>query len=199
MRAPGVRTPSRPINENSQAPVASSRPPVRANSGPITVPPDSKRPLPDFEERERRSEAEALWLQAESLSRRAEYDAALRIAQRALKVITPPPAREALLGWLMYQHAGAGTEVHPHVWTCLNRALKRDPLCEDALYYKGAVLGLSGSADQAQAHFERVLMLNPKHGEAEREVRLYEMRRQNERNSGFLSRFLSKPPKAGEK
>ena len=27
-------------------------------------------------------------------------------------------------------------------------------------------------------------------------LRLYEMRRTNQRNSGFLSRFLSRPPKA---
>jgi hypothetical protein len=147
------------------------------------------------DERALRQRAEVLWQQAERLSMRSQHDAALRTAQSALKLGNTPPEREALLGWLIYRHDGEATTANPHVWKCLNHALKRDPLCEEALFYKGLVLSRTGEPDQAEAHFQRVLMLNPKHVEAAREARIHEMRRSHQRQqSGFLRRLLTDRP-----
>jgi tetratricopeptide (TPR) repeat protein len=167
-------------------------------STPVTAPQSGAASQEDRSPKER---AEALWQQAKALSRRGQHEAALRTAHSAVKLGAPSPAREALLGWLIYQHAGGGETANPAVWKCLNHALKRDALCEDALYYKGLVLGRIGQADHAYAHFQRVLMLDPKHSGAEREIRLHEMRRDQERQqSGFLRRLLSSrpAPKSGQ-
>jgi tetratricopeptide (TPR) repeat protein len=160
----------------------------RPASSPLPV---SSMPSAD-DARAQRSRVEALWQQAESLSRRGHHEAALRTAHSAVKLSFPPPAREAQLGWLIYQHDGAGPIANAHVWKCLNRALKREPLCEEALYYKGLVLARTGEPEQAYAHFQRVLMLAPTHGGAEREIRAHDMRRSHEREQGsFLHRLLS--------
>jgi hypothetical protein len=165
--------------------------PARPVSSPVSgsTPPD--------EARAQRSRIDALWQQAEALSRRGHHEAALRTAHSAIKLGQPSPAREAELGWLIYQHDGAGPIANAHVWKCLNRALKREPLCEAALYYKGMVLDRTGEPDQAHAHFQRVLMLDPEHSGAQREIRAHEARRSNERGQGsFLHRLLStRPPR----
>lgn len=184
--------PSRsPLPRSSRTPLAFGA--VGSNSNPPqTGRSTSARP---GDEGAQKDNAEALWQQAKTFSRREQHDAALRAAHRAVKLGTPSPAREALLGWLIYQHDGAGLVANDHVWKCLNRALKREPLCEEALYYKGLVLGRTGEPDHAYAHFQRVLMLDPKHVGAEREVRIHEMRRDHEREqSGFLRRLLSVRP-----
>jgi tetratricopeptide (TPR) repeat protein len=204
-------------SEQTRAPVSSQRPGAysqqsqsipaspRSSLTPLpfgalaTEPPGAARAgsLPPSAERTAKENAEALWQQAKTLSRREQHEAALRAAHSAVKLGPPSPGREAFLGWLIYQHDGAGPVANSHVWRCLNRALKRDPLCEEALYYKGLVLARTGEAEQAYAHFQRVLMLDPKHGGAEREVRIHEMRRDHERQqSGFLRRFLSTRPGA---
>jgi hypothetical protein len=102
-----------------------------------------------------------------------------------------------MIGWLMLQHAGGHQTVHAHVFRCLDRAFKRDPLCEQVLYYKGLVLNLIGDIEQAHAHFQRVLMIKPDHAEATREIRIYEMRKAHARTeSSFLRRLLSGRPKS---
>jgi hypothetical protein len=212
------RQPSAPVSRQPSAPVSSPRPGTYSQQPqPRSTPASPRAPsltplpfgalaseapfasrsssLPPSEARTAKESAEALWQQAKTLSRREQHEAALRAAHSAVKLLAPSPGREAFLGWLIYQHDGAGPVANTHVWKCLNRALKRDPLCEEALYYKGLVLARTGETEQAQAHFERVLMLDPKHGGAEREVRVYEMRRGHEREqSGFLRRLLSTRP-----
>jgi cytochrome c-type biogenesis protein CcmH/NrfG len=103
-----------------------------------------------------------------------------------------------MLGWLILQHAGGAEHVHQHVFRCLDRAFKRDPLCEQVLYYKGMVLNVLGDHEQAQAHFQRVLMLKPDHADAEREVRIHQMRKEHARSeSSFLRRLMTGRPKPG--
>jgi hypothetical protein len=169
--------------------------PPAAPSAPSETPRPS-RPVPT-ELRAQREQAEALWQRAEMLAKRGDHDVALVTARSALKLGNTPPEREALLGWLIYLHGGSGTRIHPHVWKCLNHALQRDPLCEEALYYKAVLLSRTGKIEQAHAHFARVLLLNPKHVEAEREVRIIEMRRSHaSQQSGFLRRLLTGRPPA---
>jgi hypothetical protein len=187
----------RPASVPSQRPGSvgpSQTPPLRRSSVPAapSLPPRS---TPPGDERAQRERIDAIWQQAEALSRRSAHEAALRTAREAVKLGTPSPAREALLGWLIYQHDGAGGIANPHVWKCFNHALQRDPLCEEALYYKGLVLGRTGEADHAHAHFERVLMLDPEHRGAAREIRIHQMRREHARQqTGFLRKLLSSRP-----
>jgi tetratricopeptide (TPR) repeat protein len=186
------RTPSQASRYPSQPsqPAPSSRP---------SSPSRPSQPGVVSDARALREQSDALWQRAESLAKRGEYEIALVTARAALKVGNSEPAREALLGWLIYQHGGGGNRIHPHVWKCINHALQRDPLCEEALYYKGMLLLRTDKIDAAYAHFQRVLLMNPKHMESQREVRIIEMRRTHERQqSGFLRRLLTGRPPSGK-
>lgn len=152
----------------------------------LPVPPSAEDP------RARRECAEGLWSKAEALANRGEFEPALQAARTAVKLCQPRPEHDAMLGWLILLHAGGDERVHPHVWRCLDRALKRDSLCEQVLFYKGLVLNLTGDLDQAHAYFQRILMLNPAHAGANREVHIYEMRKAHVRSeSTFLRRLLT--------
>jgi tetratricopeptide (TPR) repeat protein len=152
---------------------------------------------PPTDPRARREQAEALWRRAEALAGRGEFEAALQEARAAIKLDQTKPEHDAMLGWLILQHAGGDERVHDHVWRCLDRAVKRDPLCEQVLYYKGLVLNLLGEAEHAHALFQRILMLKPEHAGANREVRIYEMRKEHaDGQASFLRKLLSVRPKA---
>jgi tetratricopeptide (TPR) repeat protein len=83
-------------------------------------------------------------------------------------------------------------------------ALKRDSRCEQAQYYMGVLLKQSGQPDKAYEHFQRVLKLNPKHLEAAREARLYEMRTRPI-GAGLMDKLLGRrsmpapPPRSSDK
>jgi len=206
---PGVRSqrPSnpgkRPSSPNS---MAAALPPARVSSQPSgrysmheaeqgreRLPSDSLAESAD--PKVRRQQAEALWNKAEAQYRRGDLGAALQTARTAVKLGHSAPEHDALLGWLIFQHGSGDESVLPHVWKCIDRALKRDPLCEQALFYKGLLLSHTGNAEQALAHLQRVLTLNPNHHEAQREVRINEMRQEHERQqSGFFRRLLSARP-----
>jgi cytochrome c-type biogenesis protein CcmH/NrfG len=143
----------------------------------------------------RRQQAEALWNKAEAQFRRGDLPSALQTARTAVKLGHSAPEHDALLGWLIFQHGAGDESVLPHVWKCIDRALKRDPLCEQALFYKGMLFSQTGNSEQALAHLQRVLTLNPKHIEAQREIRIAQMRQEHERQqSGFFQRLLNARP-----
>jgi tetratricopeptide (TPR) repeat protein len=141
--------------------------------------------------RVRREQSEALWAKVDTFAIRSEFGAALEVAREAATVFPPAPEHDAMIAWLILQHAGCHESVHPQVLRGLDRAHKRDPLCEQVLYYKGLVFNLIGDAEAAQAEFQRVLMIKPDHPGANREIRIYEMRKAHARSeTSFLRRLL---------
>jgi tetratricopeptide (TPR) repeat protein len=145
------------------------------------------------ESRARAAQAAVLWDRAEAALRRRDPSGALLCARDAIKVGTPSAEQEALLAWALYQNSGAGARIHPKVFEHLDHALRTDPLCESAHYYKGLLFKQKGLLDRAHAHFQRVLLLNSGHVDAAREVHLYERRRsQNSQPPGLLRRWLKR-------
>jgi hypothetical protein len=156
----------------SQRPATSSSPPVN-------------------DLRVRREQSDALWAKVDTFAIRSEFGAALEVAREAASVFPPTPEHDAMIAWLILQHAGCHESVHQQVLRGLDRAHSRDPLCEQVLYYKGLVFNLIGDADSAQTEFQRVLMIKPDHPGANREIRIYEMRKTHARSeSSFLRRLL---------
>jgi tetratricopeptide (TPR) repeat protein len=126
---------------------------------------------------------------AEQLLKRNDYDGALLASELAL-ALDSSAANEAYYAWLLYlKHAHSG-EVHPEVWVHLKRALKLDPSCDSAYFYKGVLLKQTGRTEEAQLHFRRALKLNPENADARREVRLFDSRKK--RSQGFISRMLER-------
>jgi curved DNA-binding protein CbpA len=109
---------------------------------------------------------------AQILLRRNDVDQAERLAQEAVS-LDPQPDHLALRGWI---HALRNQL--PEAIELLNRSIEESPQAEEALFYRGTVLKRMGHENKAISDFRRVLEQNPKHLEAAREVRLFEMRRQ---------------------
>jgi tetratricopeptide (TPR) repeat protein len=169
-------------------------PPEPRVAPPVSQPlPSRQREPAKADARDRAAQAAVLWDRAEAALRRRDPSGALLCARDAMKVGTPSAEQEALLAWALYQNGGTGARIHPKVFEHLDHALRNDPLCERANYYRGVLLKQKGLLDRAHAHFQRVLMLNPGHLDAAREVHLYEKRRsQNSQPPGLLKRWLKR-------
>ena len=207
---PTQATSARPRKTTSSGPVAAaSRRPEPTNSARPTPTTSQRAPAPTTSQRPgtssqppvndlrvRREQSEVLWAKVDTFAIRSEFGAALEVAREAATVFPPTPEHDAMIAWLMLQHAGCHESVQPQVMRCLDRAHRRDPLCEQVIYYKGLVFNLIGDIEQAHEEFQRVLMIKPDHAGANREIRIYEMRKAHARTeSSFLRRLLTGRPK----
>jgi tetratricopeptide (TPR) repeat protein len=141
-----------------------------------------------------RPDPEACFARAERLMKQREYAAALQAANEALRVGGDRAEHEALYAWLLCLQ-GSDTElrVHPRAMQHLDRALRRDPLCERANHYKGMVLKRLGRHDEAHNYFLRAMQVNRDNLEAAREVRLYDMRKRNrDSRPSLVNKLLKK-------
>jgi tetratricopeptide (TPR) repeat protein len=85
---------------------------------------------------------------------------------RALRRGDPPDLRE-----------GQASTHFDDLLRVLDEILGKEPEFERALYYRGVLLKRSGRPEKAIRDFRLAAQLNPKHIDAVREVRLYEMRK----------------------
>lgn len=83
---------------------------------------------------------------------------------------------QALLAWAMARAGEAPEDVLRAAIIALDKAITNDRYCERAFYYRGMVSKKLGNVIAAFRDFSRTVQLNPKHVDAEREVRLMEMR-----------------------
>ncbi len=68
-------------------------------------------------------------------------------------------------------------------------ALKLDPKCDRAHYQLGVIARVEGDMDRAERHFRQAVQLNPKHLEANQELRLIDMRKKKateKKGGGFF-------------
>ena len=71
---------------------------------------------------------------------------------------------------------GATTTHYDDLITMLDEVLRGDPRYERALFYRGMLLKRSGRGEKALRDFQLAAELNPRNLDAQREVRLHEMR-----------------------
>jgi hypothetical protein len=87
------------------------------------------------------------------------------------------PAARALLAWCA---VGAGTSADPEVLqrgvASLDKVLTGDPECVRALFYRAQLSKRLGHADAALRDYRKVVRLDPRHVDAQREVRLADRR-----------------------
>lgn len=139
-----------------------------------------KRPREDFVREIDQALAKKDFVVAESVSRRlAEADAE---DAEAL----------ALLAWAAAHAGDAPEDALRSSLHALDHAVNVDRTCERALYYRGLVAKKLGKLDAAFRDFARVAHLNPKHIDAVREVRLFEMRARKGSGEHALGHMLDK-------
>jgi hypothetical protein len=117
-------------------------------------------------------------------------------ASRHLAESDPDDAEAlALAAWATTFGGEASEETLRAALPALERAVARDCNCERALYYRGILHKRLGSSVAAFRDFARVVHLNPKHVDAQREVRIFEMRARKGSGEHALGALISKAKK----
>jgi len=109
---------------------------------------------------------------------RNDLATASRIAQSLTSAGADGPGARAMVAWCAI---GASTNAEgpalEKALAVLDKILTGDPDCTRALFYRGQLQKRFGRIELAVRDFRRVIRLDPRHIEAEREVRIHEMRR----------------------
>lgn len=96
------------------------------------------------------------------------------------------PDARAVLAWCA---AGAGAITEPQALAtalaALDKVLTGDPDCVRALFYRGQVLKRLGRVELAIRDYRKAVRLDPRHVDAQREMRIHEMRLRT-RSSGHM-------------
>jgi len=103
------------------------------------------------------------------------YDAALRLADEVVAEDATVAEHHAMRAWVML-HQWTGSRLSHTLAESVTRAARLDPDNVRALYVKGSILKRTGKPREARRYFARVLELDPKHVDAERELRLARLR-----------------------
>jgi tetratricopeptide (TPR) repeat protein len=82
----------------------------------------------------------------------------------------------AAQAWAVYMDPSRKAEA-PNARTLMQRALSMDPACDRAHYQLGVIARVEGDMDRAERHFREAVRFNPRHLEANQELRLVEMRK----------------------
>jgi hypothetical protein len=110
---------------------------------------------------------------AETQLQRGDLNGALAAAERAVAADPSQSEYAALRAWTAALARGT-PQVNASI-AMLDEILSHEPKSERALLYRGKLYKRANQPDQALADLERLLALNPKHREANGEVRLLKM------------------------
>jgi curved DNA-binding protein CbpA len=110
-----------------------------------------------------------------ALSKRDFY-LAESTAQKLASADADDAEAQAYVAWASTQAGEAPEETLRAAVVLLDRAVNRDCDCEVALFYRGLLHKRLGGSSQAFRDFVRVSQINPKHVDAQREIRIFEMR-----------------------
>ena len=157
-------------------------------------------------------EAQMDFQKAEILLKKGDVAGATKWAQKADQRDPGQADYQALVGWLRATAVGAEQAAVLEVVEELAAVLAREPNHQRALWYHGCLLKKLGNEDRAVKDFRKLLELDARHVDAQREVRLFEMRHRGEKparpstsdarkttqNAGKLHAEASKPKDAKE-
>jgi curved DNA-binding protein CbpA len=134
--------------------------------------------------------AAAAFQRAEVLLKKRDLKAAETEALAAMKGDPDQAEYKALYAWICAEQP---REKYDELIQLLNSALKSEPNNQRALWYRGQLHKRAGDSSKALRDFKQLLELNPKHLDAQREVRLHEMRRsQPKEDKGILGKWFKR-------
>lgn len=123
-------------------------------------------------------------------------DAALEADEELLTAVALRAwVRAERLGTHPNLERGETSEQYVAQLDALDGVLTRDPKFIEGRYYRGQLLKRSGYVAEALRDFQVILTLNPRHLDAKRELRLYNLREERRKaNKGFMRRLMSRTP-----
>lgn len=118
-----------------------------------------------------------LFKMGEVFFRKRDFASAIDHLDRAYS-LEPKALYLAALAWAIYMDPQRKAEV-PKAKQMMADAIKADANCDRAHYQLGVIARVEGDMDRAERHFREAVRANPKHLEANQELRLIEMRKKN--------------------
>jgi curved DNA-binding protein CbpA len=122
-------------------------------------------------------EANDLFKMGEVFFRKRDFAAAVDHFERAFNA-DPKALYLAARAWAIYMDPQRKAEL-PKAKQMMAEALKLDPNCDRAHYQLGVIARVENDIARAERHFREAVRANPKHLEANQELRLIEMRKKN--------------------
>jgi tetratricopeptide (TPR) repeat protein len=155
-------------------PVTSARPAESPAAASLPLPPAA--PVPNLAAAGNEDRASRL-RKAEQALQRGRPDEAIAVADELLRTEPESAELHALRGYALFEkHRSDDGGLPRSVVDALKKALELDADQPRALYTRGLVFQRGGDAKKALACFKRVLQVQPKHIEAQRELRLAKLR-----------------------
>jgi curved DNA-binding protein CbpA len=121
---------------------------------------------------------------AEVLMRRNNGNAALEEARRAVELDPSQADYMALLAWIESTLLNANLE---EILARIEKAQRLEPNNVRIRWYRGSILKRMGKAGKAIGDFRFIVENDPRHVDAQREIRLYDMRKAEMRRTGQKS------------
>ncbi len=121
---------------------------------------------------------------AEVLMKRNNNAAALEEARRALELDPTQADYIALLAWVESSQLNANLD---EILARIEKAQRMEPNNTRIRWYRGSILKRQGKSGKAVGDFRFIVENDPRHVDAQREIRLYEMRKAEQRRTGQKS------------
>jgi hypothetical protein len=138
-------------------------------------------------------EAELAYQKGSVLLRRKDWMPALAELRRAVSLNSDEAEHHALLAWAVWQAAPDKVKAAVEAKPMLQKAISLQPRCHHAHFYMGEILMAEGTLSAALASYQRVLMLDPDNVDAQRAVRLINLRLDKDaKKGGLFDRFRRK-------
>jgi curved DNA-binding protein CbpA len=118
-----------------------------------------------------------LFKMGEVFFRKRDFAAAVDHYERAYNA-EPRAVYLAARAWAIYMDPQRKADI-PKAKQLMAEALKMDPRCDRAHYQLGVIARVENDVERAERHFREAVRANPKHLEANQELRLIEMRKKN--------------------
>ena len=137
--------------------------------------------------------AEEHFRRGEMALRRAQWQQAIDEFKLSVEMNPAEAEHHAMLAWATWSASDDKAHLVTETKRALNKAIELNPRCVPAFFFLGQVYKHSGDLTRAYHAFHRAANLQPGHVDAEREIRLIEMRRDKEKDKGGLfDRFRKK-------
>jgi curved DNA-binding protein CbpA len=136
-------------------------------------------------------EAEMAWRRGDMLLRKNDFAGAIRELEQAVAL---DPQNGEHLAYLTWARVCAQQMTHTEAKPLLNQSIKLSPKCARAYYFLGLCLKEEKDIERAYGMFRRAQEIDARLIDAEREMRLINMRREKVKSTGFFDRFR-KPQK----
>ena len=149
---------------------------------------------PAAEAKKERPRTEVIREIEQALAKR-EFEAAEAASRNLVSADSDDAEAQALVAWAMASAGEATEELLQKAMPLLDHAVHAQADCERAFYYRGVLHKRLGSSVAAYRDFSRVMQLNPKHVDAERELRIFEMRARKGSGEHALDALIAKTKK----